>query len=39
LVLALPAPKPVTDEALEEMIRIAGITRTLDAAIAVESHA
>ena len=37
--LALPAPKVVTDEALKEIVRVAGISRTLDAAIAVETYA
>jgi hypothetical protein len=37
--LALPAPKVVTDEALEQMIRVAGIERMLNIAIAVETHA
>jgi hypothetical protein len=36
--LALPAPKLVSDAELEEVIRIAGIDRTLTAAVAVETY-
>jgi hypothetical protein len=37
--LALPAPKLVTDKALEDIIRSVGIDRALTAAAAVETHA
>ena len=37
--LALPAPKCVSDAELEAIINIAGIERTLNAAVAVETHA
>ena len=36
---ALPAPKLVTDKALEDIIRSVGIDRALNAAAAVETHA
>jgi hypothetical protein len=35
---ALPKPKRVSDAELEDLIRIAGLARALDAAIAVETR-
>jgi hypothetical protein len=38
-IVALPAPRLVSDVELEAIVRQAGITRVLDAAVSVEAHA
>jgi hypothetical protein len=35
---ALPAPQPISDAALRDLVKLVGIDRVLDAAVAVERN-